>query len=312
MKSMKSMMNTNRQVKKAGRRSFAKKVLAMGLCMAMTAAVFTGCGNSDNSGDAAADGKTPITVISREDGSGTRGAFTELMGILVDDVDNTTPNAEVSQSTSVVMTTVAGNKNSIGYVSLGSLNDSVKAVKVDGTEATVENIKGGKYPVARPFEVVTNDKLTDLSKDFIEYILSKEGQDIIAEEGYITTDDNAAPYETKKGIEGKIVLAGSTSVSPVMQKLADAYKAIYNGVTIEIQQTGSGAGITSTIEGACDIGMSSRELKDEELAEGIQETQIAMDGIAVVVNNENTIDNLTSEQIRQIFTGEITDWSQVQ
>lgn len=285
-----------------------KKILALTLCVVMAAAVFTGCGN--NNADSKTDG-APITVISREDGSGTRGAFTELMGIMVDDVDNTTTSAEISQSTSVVLTTVAGNKNSIGYVSLGSLNDAVKAVKVDGVDATVENIKGGSYAVSRPFLVVTNDKLTDVSKDFIKFILSKQGQDIIAEEGYITIDDNAAEYESQKGIKGKIVLAGSTSVSPVMQKLADAYKAIYSDVTLEIQQTGSGAGITSTIEGACDIGMSSRELKPEETAEGIEGITIAMDGIAVVVNNENSVEDLTSEQIRQIFTGEVTDWSQV-
>lgn len=286
-----------------------KKILTLAMCMIMALTAFTGCGGSE-SGDASAD-SAAITVISREDGSGTRGAFTELMGIMVDDVDNTTSSAEISQSTSVVMTTVAGNKNAIGYVSLGSLNDSVKAVKVDGVEATVENIKAGNYAVSRPFIVVTNDSLTDLSKDFISFILSKQGQEIISEEGYITIDDNAAEYETKDGLEGKIVLAGSTSVSPVMQKLADAYKAIYSDVTLEIQQTGSGAGITSSIEGACDIGMSSRELKDEEVAEGIEGTTIAMDGIAVVVNNENTVEDLTSEQIRQIFTGEVTDWSAV-
>lgn len=285
-----------------------KKILALTLCVVMAIAVFTGCGN--NNADSKTDG-APITVISREDGSGTRGAFTELMGIMVDDVDNTTTSAEISQSTSVVLTTVAGNKNSIGYVSLGSLNDAVKAVKVDGVDATVENIKGGSYAASRPFLVVTNDKLTDVSKDFIKFILSKQGQDIIAEEGYITIDDNAADYEIQKGIKGKIVLAGSTSVSPVMQKLADAYKAIYSDVTLEIQQTGSGAGITSTIEGACDIGMSSRDLKPEETAEGIEGITIAMDGIAVVVNNENSVEDLTSEQIRQIFTGEVTDWSQV-
>ena len=279
-----------------------KKILAVALSAIMALGVLTGCGSSSDN----------ISVISREDGSGTRSAFTELMGVMVDDVDNTTASAEISQSTSVVLTTVAGNTNAIGYVSLGSLNDTVKAVKVDGVEATVENIKNGSYAVSRPFEVVTNDNLTDLSKDFISYILSKQGQDIISEEGYITIDDNAAEYETKKEMSGKIVLAGSTSVSPVMQVIADAYMAIYPDVTIEIQQTGSGAGITSTIEGACDIGMSSRALKDEELAEGISETTIAMDGIAVVVNNENTVEDLTSEQIRQIFTGEITSWADVQ
>ena len=204
-----------------------KKILAVALSAIMALGVLTGCGSSSDN----------ISVISREDGSGTRSAFTELMGVMVDDVDNTTASAEISQSTSVVLTTVAGNTSAIGYVSLGSLNDTVKAVKVDGVEATVENIKAGSYAVSRPFEVVTNDNLTDLSKDFISYILSKQGQDIISEEGYITIDDNAAEYETKKEMSGKIVLAGSTSVSPVMQVIADAYMAIYPDVTIEIQQT---------------------------------------------------------------------------
>lgn len=258
-----------------------------------------------------ADGQeegAPITVISREDGSGTRGAFTELMGIAVDDVDNTTPAAEISQSTSVVMATVAGNKNAIGYISLGSLNDTVKAVKVDGVEPTVANIKAGSYAVSRPFLVVTKDQLTEVAEDFLGFIMSAEGQAVIAEDGYIAVDEAAAAYETKAGLSGRIVVAGSTSVAPVMQKLADAYKAINADVTIEIQQTGSGAGITSTTEGACDIGMSSRELKDEEVAKGIKGTTIAMDGIAVIVNNENEVTDLTSEQIRQIFTGEVTQW----
>ena len=192
------------------------------------------------------------------------------------------------------------------------MDDSVKALKVDGVEPTVDTIKAGQYAVSRPFEVVTNDALSDLAADFISYIMSAEGQAIIAEEGYITIDDNAPAYEQKSDLSGKIVLAGSTSVSPVMLVLADAYKAIYSGVEIEVQQTGSGAGITSTIEKACDIGMSSRALKPEELEQGLTETTIAMDGIAVIVNKANTVEDLTSEQIRQIFTGEVTEWSEVQ
>ena len=234
------------------------------------------------------------------------------MGIMVDDVDQTTQSAEITQSTSVAMTTVAGNEKAIGYISLGSLDDSVKALKVDGVEPSVDTIKAGQYAVSRPFEVVTNDELSDLAADFISYIMSAEGQAIIAEEGYITIDDNAPAYEQKSDLSGKIVLAGSTSVSPVMLVLADAYKAIYSGVEIEVQQTGSGAGITSTIEKACDIGMSSRALKPEELEQGLTETTIAMDGIAVIVNKANTVEDLTSEQIRQIFTGEVTDWSELQ
>ncbi len=266
------------------------------------------CGSNDDNEADNQKRSSQITVISREDGSGTRGAFTELLGIMVDDVDHTTQTAEISQSTSVVITTIAGNKNAIGYISLGSLNDTVKAVKVNGVEPTVENIKSGSYPVSRPFLVLIGDKMTAQAKDFLSYIMSAEGQSIISEEGYITVDDQAEAYQAKKGISGKIVVAGSTSVAPVMQKLADAYKAIYKDISIEIQQTGSGAGITSTIEGACDIGMSSRELKDEEISKGIEGTTIAMDGIAVIVNKDNPVDDMESEQIRQIFTGEITEW----
>ena len=287
-----------------------KKLLAIALTIAMIFSM-AACGNG-GSEEGAEGGANPITVVSREDGSGTRGAFVELMGIMVDDVDQTTQSAEITQSTSVAMTTVAGNEKAIGYISLGSLDDSVKAVKVDGVEPSVDTIKAGQYAVSRPFEVVTNDELSDLAADFISYIMSAEGQAIIAQEGYITIDDNAPAYEQKSDLSGKIVLAGSTSVSPVMLVLADAYKAIYSGVEIEVQQTGSGAGITSTIEKACDIGMSSRALKPEELEQSLTETTIAMDGIAVIANKANTVEDLTSEQIRQIFTGEVTDWSEVQ
>ena len=279
-----------------------KKIITLALTLVMVFSLAACGGNSD------AEAGAPITVISREDGSGTRGAFTELMGIAVDDVDHTTQMAEISQSTSVVMTTVAGNKNAIGYISLGSLNDTVKAVKVDGVAPTVENIKAGSYAVSRPFLVVTKGQLADAAADFMKFIMSAEGQAIVAEDGYITVDDAAPAYETKAGLSGRIVVAGSTSVAPVMQKLADAYKTINADVTVEIQQTGSGAGITSTVEGACDIGMSSRELKTAEIEKGIEGTTIALDGIAVIVNNSNAADDLTSEQIRQIFTGEVTQW----
>ena len=289
-----------------------KKIVTVILALVMVFSL-AACGNggSDDGADGGAKA-SPISVISREDGSGTRSAFTELMGILVDDVDHTTVNAEISQSTSVVVTTVAGNPKAIGYISMGAMSDAVKTVKVDGVEPTTDNVKAGTYPVSRPFAVCTNGQLTDVAADFIDYILSAEGQAIVAAEGYITVDDAAPSYETKDGLEGRIVLAGSTSVAPVIQMIADSYKAIYADVEIEIQQTGSGAGITSTIEKACDIGMSSRALKEEELAQGLTEITMAMDGIAVIVNNENAAEDLTSEQIRQIFTGEVTDWNQVQ
>lgn len=275
-----------------------KRTIAVMLALIMVITALTGCGGAN----------TDISVISREEGSGTRDAFVEIMGIKVDDKDNTTANAEISSSTSVVITTVSGNENAIGYVSMGSLNDTVKAISVDGAKATVENVKSGDYKVARPFNIVTGKNVSDLAKDFISFIMSEDGQNIIEEEGYIKIADGAEKYKKSTGLSGRIVLAGSTSVAPVMDVLADAYKDINPDVEIEIQQTGSGAGITSTIEGACDIGMSSRDLKDEETAKGVSQTKIAMDGIAVIVNLENSVEDLTSEQIRQIFTGELTTW----
>ncbi len=254
---------------------------------------------------------TDITVVSREEGSGTRGAFVELMKIEDDDGDHTVDTAEISNSTSVVTQTVAGNKSAIGYISLGSLNDTVKAVKVDDVEPTVENIKAGNYAVSRPFEICYKEEnLTDLGKDFISFIMSAEGQKIVDDEGYIAMDESAENY-TGSGMSGNLSLNGSTSVSPLMEKLAEAYRAINPDVNIDIQQTGSGAGITATADGTCEIGMSSRALKDEELSQGITEEQIALDGIAVIVNQENGIDSLTSEQIRQIFVGEITNWAEL-
>lgn len=284
-----------------------KRLLVTGLALVLGMSMMTGCGSDSES----SDGKLgAITVVSREEGSGTRDAFTELMKITVDDVDNTTDMAEITQSTSVMMTTVAGNKNAIGYVSLGSLDDTVKDIKVDGVEAGVETVKDGSYKVARPFNIITKGELSKEAQDFVNYIMSEDGQAIVTKEGYITVDVTGA-YEKKEDISGKITLAGSTSVAPVMDKLADAYKEIHNDVTIEVQQSGSSAGITSTIEGACDVGMASRDLKDSEVSEGLVATVIAMDGIAVIVNEENTAEDLTSEQIMQIFTGEVTEWSEI-
>ena len=296
-----------------------KKILAL----LMASLMVVGVAACSSSSETAEEGQTTeettetegmtgaISVISREEGSGTRGAFVELMGV-VDENDNdiTTVNAEITNSTSVMITTVAGNPAAIGYVSLGSLSDEVKALKVDGVEATVDTVKSGDYKVARPFLLAYKDgSLSDVAQDFLNFILSDDGQAIIGEEGYISVAEGNT-YEAS-GMSGKIVLAGSTSVSPVMEVLADAYKALNPDVTIEIQQTGSGAGITSAIEGVCDFGMSSRELKDSEAAE-LASTQIAMDGIAVIVNNGNTLDDITSEQIKSIYLGETTDWSEIQ
>ncbi len=286
------------------KKSRLAKVLTLGLAAVMMFSLASCGGGGDSAGG------EDITVVSREEGSGTRDAFTELTGVLADDVDNTVDTAEISNSTSVVIKSVAGNSAAIGYISLGSLDDSVKAVQVDGVDATVENVTSGDYKLQRPFNIVTNGEVGELPQDFIDFIMSADGQAIIEEEGYIKINDSAEAYEPS-GLEGTITLAGSTSVSPVMEVLADEYKALNSGVTIEIQQTGSGAGIQSTIEGVCDIGMASRELEDEEAAEGLTSQAIALDGIAVIVNSENSVDNLTTEQIRQIFTGEITNWADV-
>ena len=286
------------------KKSRLAKVLTLGLAAVMMFSLASCGGGGDSAGG------EDITVVSREEGSGTRDAFTELTGVLADDVDNTVDTAEISNSTSVVIQSVAGNSAAIGYISLGSLDDSVKAVQVDGVDATVENVTSGDYKLQRPFNIVTNGEVGVLPQDLINFIMSADGQAIIEEEGYIKINDSAEAYEPS-GLEGTITLAGSTSVSPVMEVLADEYKALNSGVTIEIQQTGSGAGIQSTIEGVCDIGMASRELEDEEAAEGLTSQAIALDGIAVIVNSENSVDNLTTEQIRQIFTGEITNWADV-
>ena len=297
-------------------------ILAVGAVLALGAFALAGCasGNSADSGQAAgdaaaADDVSPsgeVSVYSREDGSGTRSAFIELMGVEEKDasgekVDMTTPTAAITNSTSVMMTSVAGDPNGIGYISLGSLNDTVKAVEVDGVEATAENVKSGTYKVARPFNIVTKDGLSDVAQDFIDFILSADGQAIVEEEGYIAVEDGAAAY-VGSGVSGKIVVAGSSSVTPVMEKLAEAYQAINSGVTIEVQQSDSTTGVNMATEGTCDIGMASRELKDSESA--VTGTVIAQDGIAVIVNKDSSIKGLTSDQIKSIYTGEITTWEE--
>lgn len=257
----------------------------------------------------------PITVISREDGSGTRGAFIELFGIEVkndagEKVDMTTDDAEITNSTSVMMTSVAGNTEAIGYISLGSLNDTVKAVKIDGAEATVDNIKSGTYKIARPFNIATKGEVSDVAQDFIKYIMSEDGQKVVEDNGYISQGNDGA-YESA-GLSGKVVVGGSSSVTPVMEKLKEAYVALNPDVTIEVQQSDSTTGMTSAIEGVCDIGMASRDLKDSEIEKGLTGTTIAMDGIAVIVNNDSPVEELSSDSVKGIYTGEITDWVDVQ
>lgn len=258
-----------------------------------------------------------ITVLSREDGSGTRGAFIELFGIeqkndAGEKEDMTTDNAQITNSTSVMMTTVQGNPKAIGYISLGSLDESVvKAVEIDGAAPTVENVKAGTYKVVRPFNIATKGEASEAAQDFINFIMSADGQKVVSENGYITVDD-AAPAYTASGVSGKIVVGGSSSVTPVMEKLKEAYMALNPDVTVEVQQSDSTMGMTSTIDGAYDIGMASRELKDSELEAGLTPTVIAQDGIAVIVNKENALTGLTSEQVLSIYTGETTVWSELQ
>lgn len=262
-----------------------------------------------------------INVISREDGSGTRGAFIELFGIEQKNaegkkIDYTTDDCDITNSTSVMMTSVAGNDCAIGYISLGSMNATVKALTIDGAAASVENIKNGSYKVARPFNIATKAEVSDAANDFIAFIMSAEGQAVIEANGYIAVVEEAPAFAGGKvsgasGAPAKIVIAGSSSVTPVMEKLKEAYEALNPNVEIELQQSDSSSGMTSTIDGVCDIGMASRALKDSEIEAGLNGLTIAMDGIAVIVSLDNPVDGLTTEQVRDIYMGEITDWSEV-
>jgi phosphate transport system substrate-binding protein len=261
------------------------------------------------------DTSRTINVVSREDGSGTRGAFVEIVGILEKDangneVDRTYEEAIIQNGTDAVMTTVAGDKYGIGYISLGSLNDTVKAVTIEGVEATAENVQNNSYKIARPFNIAYKGELSPLAKDFMDFILSAEGQTIVVEEGYVQVGTDLPSYAGTNQ-SGKLVVAGSTSVTPVMEKLAESYQAMYSGVSIEIQSTGSSAGMQSAMEGTAELGMASRELKESELAE-LTAQVIAIDGIAVITNKANPIDDLTIDDIKAIYVGESTEWSSVQ
>lgn len=293
-----------------------KKSVSLLLAGLMLCGALAGCGSNDattsdsSTDDSASSGTSgAITVISREDGSGTRSAFVELTGVEDDNGDNTTAEAEIANKTDVVLTSVAGNESAIGYVSLGSLNDTVKAVQVDGVDATVENVKSGDYTLSRPFNIATKGEPTGVAKDFINFILSADGQAIVEEEGYIKVNDEAAAF-TSDGSSGQIAVGGSSSVSPVMEKLIEAYKAVNPNAQIDLQTSDSTSGMTGAMDGTFAIGMASRELKDEEKAE-LTPISIALDGIAVVVNPANTITNLTMDQIKSIYTGETTDWADV-
>ena len=302
-----------------------KKLVAVLAVVGMTGVMMAGCGSSasstDTNSDSASqdqtsdwDSSNDITIVSREDGSGTRGAFIELFGIEEkqgeEKVDMTTEDAQITNNTSVMLTTVAKDDYAIGYVSLGSLDDSVKAVKIDGADATEANIKDGTYKVSRPFNIATKgDPTNEVAKDFIDYIMSTEGQQVISDNGYISNDEATDYAGTTPS--GKCVVGGSSSVSPVMEKLIEAYKKVNPNAEIELQTSDSTTGMTSTIEGSYDIGMASRELKDSETAEGLKATVIATDGIAVIVNNNNPTDELSSDQVKEIYTGSYTTWDEV-
>jgi len=283
-----------------------KKITALAAVLLASAMIFAG-GNKESRNE-------EITVISREDGSGTRGAFIELLGVEQKDssgkkVDYTTEAASISNSTSVVMTSVAQNSSAIGYISLGSLNSTVKALSIDGAEPTVANIKSGAYKIARPFNIATKGQVSEAAQDFIDYILSSEGQKVVESKGYIAVEIKGSYKGTKPA--GKIVVAGSSSVTPVMEKLKEEYLKLNTNAQIEVMLSDSTTGMNSAVEGICDIGMASRAVKSSELDKGLTATVIAIDGIAIIVNKDSPVNALTSAQVRDIYMGKITTWSQI-
>ncbi len=288
-----------------------KKILATAAAGLIAMASLAGCGSTGSSSSAGGfDTKSNISVITREDGSGTRSAFIELTGVQEEKdgtkTDNTLSSAIVQSSTQAVLTGVAGDPTAIGYISLGSLNDTVKAAKIDGVEPTSDTVKDGSYKISRPFNIATKDNLSEAAQNFIDYILSKEGQEIVNKD-YVEAVDNAEPFAGAKG-KGKVKVGGSTSVSPVMEKLAEAYQKVNKDVTVEVNTSDSSTGMSQAAEGTVDIGMASRELKDSETAKGIKGTVIAKDGIAVIVNKSNTVEDIKLDQLKGIYTGSITTW----
>ncbi len=279
------------------------KLAAIFTSVALAATMLASCGGSSDK----------ITVISREDGSGTRGAFIELTGIEEKDsngnkTDNTKKDALICKSTDVVLTQVSGDKNAIGYISFGSLNDTVKALKVEGVEPSTATIESGDYKIVRPFNIAVKDGLSDAAQDFENYILSSDGQDIIEKAGYIKIDKSAAAYASNNA-SGKVVVSGSSSVTPVMEKLAESYQKANTNVTVDVQQSDSSTGIKDAINGTSDIGMASRDISDDELSQGIKSVTIAQDAIAVIVNKDNAVEDITMDEIKAIYTGSKTTWS---
>jgi phosphate transport system substrate-binding protein len=286
-----------------------KKIITLVLSFVLLSSILMGCNSSSESFNPSKG----IVVVTREEGSGTRGAFVELTGIEEKDssgnkVDRTTKEAITQMKTDTVLTTVAGDEYAIGYVSTGSLQDTIKALSIDGIEPTTENIKNGNYKIARPFNIATKHEVSEITQDFIDFIMSKEGQEIVSK-SYIAIDDNPESYSGNKPT-GKIVVAGSSSVTPVMEKLREAYLEINPNAEIEIQQSDSSAGIKAATDGTCDIGMASRALKDSEIT-GLQNLEIALDGIAVIANPNNTLTDISLENVKKVFIGEFTNWSDI-
>jgi phosphate transport system substrate-binding protein len=292
-----------------------KKSLATVIVVILVISMFAGCNIVSASANPAFNASREITVVSRESGSGTRSAFVELTGVEVRDAngnvtDMTSAEATIGNGTNAIMTNVAGDTYAIGYISTGSINGTIKPISVDGIAPTAENILAGSYNIARPFIIVTKGDLAPLTQEFIDFIMSAPGQEIVAG-NYIPVDLNAPAFQSA-GYSGTIVIGGSTSVSPVMERLSEGYRALNPNAAIAVHSSGSGAGITGAIGGLLDIGMSSREIRDSEMEQLEQKITICMDGIAIIVNNANPIENITSDQIREIFIGEITRWSGVQ
>lgn len=299
-----------------------RRLIAAWVIAAIAATAFTGCGsaNASNIG-AGANVNTEsergtgggvnrlISVVSREDGSGTRGAFIELFGIQEEDADGnkedmTTQEATIVIGTEIILTNVAGDPGAIGYVSFGALRDTVKALKLNGVEASVENISNGNYEISRPFTIATNGKPSDVTRDFIHFILSAEGQAVVAQ-SYIPVSLDAEPF-VSTAAAGKIKIDGSSSVTPVMEKLVEAYLAINTNAEIELQTSDSSTGLQYAMDGTADIAMASRELKDSESS--LTPTVIALDGIVVIVNKKNAVDNMSLGEVKAIFTGETITW----
>ncbi|MET3558082.1 phosphate transport system substrate-binding protein [Streptococcus rupicaprae] len=283
-----------------------KTILKTGLVLLASVSLIA-CGNKGSDPSASLG---DIMVVSREDGSGTRGAFTELTGVLQKfgdtEVDQTTKAATIQNNTEGVVSTVSGNPSAIGYMSLGSLTDAVKPLNIDGIEPSEKTVLDGTYPIQRPFNIVFKEDISETARDFMAFIHSSQGQAVVADKNYIPVKLDATDYSATKA-SGTISIVGSTSVTPLMEKLAEAYRELNPDVKIDITSNGSSAGVTAVQEGVADIGMVSRELKDKEKP-GITVEVIALDGIAVIINKENALANLTLDQVKGIYTGELLAW----